>query len=63
MNELKEITPDSSYFKTASELIAYEKGRGDEYDMIISFIKKWDGSSTSTIGNIICNRIKEIDIK
>ena len=49
-------------FNTPAEFSAYCLGRHDEEVTIIEWIKNWDGSVNSQLGQILTSKVKERDI-
>jgi len=46
-------------FNSHEEMSAYENGRQDEESVICDWIKKWDGSTNSVLGEILKNKFIE----
>ena len=57
--EMKEITG----FDTIQEHQAYDKGREHEQIVLKAFIKRWDGSTNSELGQLLSDKAKEINGK
>ena len=55
----KEITG----YNNPEEHAAYDKGREDEESVIVAWIKKWDGSTNSAMGELLDKKFKEITTK
>lgn len=55
------MTPKEAYgFDTAAEYTAYEKGRDDEQEVIVKWITEWDGSTNSSMGQILWDKFYEL---
>jgi len=57
--EFKKVTG----WDTREEWKAYEEGREDEQEVICEWIKNWDGSTNSQLGQILFSKMKEIKDK
>ena len=57
--EHKQITG----FDTPAEYSAYCLGRHDEEMTIVEWIRKWDGSTNSQLGQILFSKMKEVKDK
>lgn len=53
--DFKQVTGHDS----PKEMMAYEKGREDEQQVIIEWIEKWDGSSNSVMGALLKKKFDE----
>lgn len=56
--EYKKMTGHSNIH----EHIVYDKGREDEQTVILDWIKKWDGSTNSTLGQLLDTKMRELNI-
>lgn len=56
-SDYKEITG----FDTPQELSAYEQGRIHEAKTIIEWIGKWNGATTSVLGEALDNKFKQLN--
>ena len=57
LEEYKKVTG----FANPGEYYAYEKGEYAMQDTIKEFIKKWDGSTNSVMGQVLHDKFKELD--
>lgn len=57
--DFKQVTGHDS----PKEMMAYEKGREDEQQVIIEWIEKWDGSSNSVMGATLKKVLKKFERK
>jgi hypothetical protein len=53
--DFKQVTGHNS----PKEMIAYEKGREDEQEVIMKWIEQWDGSSNSAMGTLLKKKFDE----
>lgn len=47
------------YSMNIKEMQAYEKGKMEEAESIIKFIKKWNGSTNSVLGDLLMKKFEQ----
>lgn len=45
---------------TITESEKYDKGRDDEQEVVMEWIKNWDGSTNSALGTLLMKKLKEV---